>query len=103
MSLLDHPEAQALLADAVVSPDVVRDRADRLTAFLQRYLPRFYRIEQRATATLVIRGRLGGLERKTSEPIAIEAGLPRQPLPVFLRSAPWGDQAGLGRVAGPRA
>jgi hypothetical protein len=37
-----------------------------LTGFLERYLPRFYRIEQRATATLVIRGHLSGLERKTS-------------------------------------
>ena len=48
MSLLDHPEAQALLNDATVSPDTVRDCADRLTGFLQRYLPRFYRVEQRA-------------------------------------------------------
>jgi SRSO17 transposase len=93
MSLLDHPEAQALLADAVVTPDAVRDRADRLTAFLQRYLPRFYRVEQRATATLVIRGRLGGLERKTSEPIAIEAGLPRKPIQFFVGSGKWDDEA----------
>jgi hypothetical protein len=42
MSLLDHPEAQAILADAVVTPDSVRGRADRLTAFLRRYLPRIY-------------------------------------------------------------
>ena len=36
MSLLDHPEAQALLDDATVSPDSVRDCSDRLTTFLQR-------------------------------------------------------------------
>ena len=47
MSLLEHPEAQALLADAVVTPEHVRGCQDRLTAFLQRYLPRFYRAEQR--------------------------------------------------------
>jgi hypothetical protein len=70
MSLLNHPEAQALLADAVVTPEDVRHRVDRLTAFLQRYLPRFYRVEQRATATLISLGRLGGLERKHSEPTA---------------------------------
>jgi SRSO17 transposase len=93
MSLLDHPEAQALLADAVVTPDTVRDRAERLTAFLQRYLPRFYRTEQRATAALVIRGRLGGLERKTSEPIAIEAGLPRKPIQFFVGAGKWDDEA----------
>ena len=44
MSLLDHPEAQALLADATVTPDAVQDCSDRLTAFLERYLHRFYRI-----------------------------------------------------------
>ena len=98
MSLLDHPEAQALLADAVVLPDAVRGRADRLTAFLQRYLPRFYRVEQRATAALVIRGRLGGLERKTSEPIAIEAGLPRKPIQFFVGSGKWDDEAVMAEL-----
>jgi len=98
MSLLDQPEALALLAEAVVTPDTVRDRADRLTTFLQRYLPRFYRVEQRATAALVIRGRLGGLERKTSEPIAIEAGLPRKPVQFFVGSGKWDDEAVMAEL-----
>jgi SRSO17 transposase len=98
MSLLDHPEAQALLAEAVVTPDSVRKRADRLTAFLQRYLPKFYRSEQRATAALVIRGRLSGLERKTSEPIAIEAGLPRKPIQFFVGSGKWDDEAVMAEL-----
>ncbi|WP_165253724.1 IS701 family transposase [Paludisphaera soli] len=98
MSLLDHPEAQALLADAVVMPESVRGRDDRLTDFLQRYLPRFYRVEQRATAALVIRGRLGGLERKTSEPIAIEAGLPRKPIQFFVGSGKWDDEAVMAEL-----
>jgi hypothetical protein len=74
MSLLDHPEVQALLADAV------RGRQDRLAAFLRRYLPCFYRAEQRANAALVIRGLLSGLQRKTGEPIAVEAGVHPVPL-----------------------
>ncbi|MDG3003212.1 IS701 family transposase [Paludisphaera mucosa] len=98
MSLLDHHEAQALLADAVVSTDAVRGRDDRLTDFLQRYLPRFYRVEQRATAALVIRGRLGGLERKTSEPIAIEAGLPRKPIQFFVGSGKWDDESVMSEL-----
>jgi SRSO17 transposase len=98
MSLLDHPEAQALLDDSVVTPDAVRGRDGRLTAFLQRYLPRFYRVEQRATAALVIRGRLGGLERKTSEPIAIEAGLPRKPVQFFVGSGKWDDEAVMAEL-----
>ena len=40
MSLLEHPDAQALLADAVVTPDEVRGCQDRISTFLRRYLPR---------------------------------------------------------------
>jgi SRSO17 transposase len=97
-SLLDHPEAQAPLADAVVTADAIRGRDRRLTDFLQRYLPRFYRVEQRATAALVIRGRLGGLERKTSEPIAIEAGLPRKPVQFFVGNGKWDDEAVMAEL-----
>ena len=84
MLLLDQPEAQALLNDAVLTPEAVADCADRLTGFLQRYLPHFYRSEQRHNATLVIRGLLSGLERKTCEPIAIQARLPRKPIQFFV-------------------
>lgn len=98
MSLLDHPEAKAILADAVVTPEAVAGQVDHLSAFLQRYLPRFYRSEQRATAALVIRGRLGGLQRKTSEPIAIEAGLPRKPIQFFVGSGKWDDEAVMAEL-----
>jgi len=95
MSLLEHPEAQALLNDAAVSADTVRDCTDHLTGFLQRYLPKFYRVEQRDNATTVIRGLLSGLERKTCEPIAIEAGLARKPIQFFVGSGKWDDEAVL--------
>jgi SRSO17 transposase len=93
MSLLEHPEAQALLSDAILVPATVRDCADRLSGFLQRYLPKFYRVEQRENATLVIRGLLSGLERKTCEPIAIQAGLPRKPIQFFVGAGKWDDEA----------
>src|SRR5215217_535445 len=92
MSLLDHPEAQALLADAV------RDRGDRLTAFLQRYLPRFYRAEQRHNATLVLRGLLSGLQRKTCEPIAVEAGVHRKPIQFLVGAGRWDDEAVMAEL-----
>src|SRR5262245_31303961 len=98
MSLLDHPEAQALLADATVTPDAVQDGSDRLTAFLQRYLPRFDRVEQRVAATLVIRGHLSGLERKTCEPIAIEADLPRKPIQFFVGAGKWNDESVMAEL-----
>jgi hypothetical protein len=64
MSLLDHPAAQALLNDATVTPGAVRDGADRLTSFLQRYLPMFDRVEQRHNAILIIRRLISGLDAR---------------------------------------
>jgi SRSO17 transposase len=98
MSLLDHPDARVLLADAAVRPDQVRGCRDRLTAFLRRYLPRFYRAEQRANATLVIRGLLSGLERKTCEPIAVEAGVHRKPIQFFVGAGKWDDEAVMAEL-----
>jgi SRSO17 transposase len=98
MSLLEHPDAQALLADAVVTPQQVRGCRDRLTDFLQRYLPRFYRAEQRTHATLVIRGLLSGLQRKTCEPIAVEAGVHRKPVQTFVGAGKWDDEAVMAEL-----
>jgi SRSO17 transposase len=95
MNLLDHPHAQALLEDADLSPDAVRSCADRLTAFAQRYLPVFHRQEQRDHALTVLRGKLTGLPRKTTEPIATQAGLQRRPLQLFVGAGGWDDQAVL--------
>src|SRR5665647_3146158 len=85
MSLLDHPEARTLLGDASLTLQTVAGCRDRLTVFLQRYLPKFYRTEHRRNASLVVRGLISGLERKTCEPIAIEAA---------------NDQAGVATVLG---
>jgi SRSO17 transposase len=93
MSLLDHPEAHDLLNDAIVLPKTARGCADRLVGFLKRYLPKFYRLEQRQNATLVIRGSTSGLERKTCEPIAIQARLPRKPIQFFVGSGKWDDES----------
>jgi SRSO17 transposase len=98
MSLLDHPDAQALLADAVLSPESVRGCQDRLTAFLARYLPRFRRLEQRASALLVIRGLLSGLQRKTCEPIAVEAGVHRKPIQFLVGAGRWDDEAVMAEL-----
>jgi SRSO17 transposase len=98
MSLLDHPDAQALLADAVLTPEQVQGCQDRLAAFLERYLPRFYRAEQRATATLVIRGLLSGLQRKTCEPIAVQAGVHRKPIQFLVGAGKWDDEAVMAEL-----
>jgi SRSO17 transposase len=76
----------------------VRGCRDRLTRFLERYLPCFYRAEQRANATLVIRGLLSGLARKTCEPIAVEAGVHRKPIQFLVGAGKWDDEAVMAEL-----
>ena len=91
MSLLEHPEAQALLADAEVSPGDVDGCRAHITRFLKRYLPLFYRDEQRGHAAAFVRGLLSGLPRKSVEPIAAQADVPRKNLELFVGSGAWDD------------
>jgi SRSO17 transposase len=93
MSLLDNPEAKALLDDAEVSPDDVRACRDHISRVLKRYLPLFYRQEQRDHAATFVRGLLSGVERKSIEPIAYQAGLPRKNLQMFVGQGAWDDEA----------
>src|SRR5215207_4059236 len=98
MSLLDHPTAQALLADAEVPPLAVAGCRRRLERFLERYLPRFYRVEQHELARVVLEGKLSTLQRKTSEPIAAQAGRPRKPLQHFVGAGRWDDEAVMAEL-----
>jgi SRSO17 transposase len=92
MDILDHPDAQTLLADAVLTPQAVRSCADRLSAFAQRYLPLFQRQEQRGHALTILSGKLTGLQRKTTEPIALQAGQHRRNLQLFVGAGGWQDR-----------
>src|SRR5471032_2484526 len=93
MSLLETPQAQALLDEATLTASQVSSCQQRLTHFLSRYLPQFYRCEQRDNARVVVKGLLGDLERKTCEPIARRAGLERKPLQFFVGAGKWEDEA----------
>jgi SRSO17 transposase len=92
MDILDDPQAQALLHDAEVSPAAVRACLDHLTAFAQRYLPLWHRTEQRGHALTVLQGKLTTLQRKTTEPIATQAGQKRRPLQLFVGAGGWQDR-----------
>lgn len=96
--ILEHPEAQELLALTEVEPATVRRCAQHLTRFIRRYLPFFYRDEQRQHADVILQGKLTGLQRKTTEPIAIEVGRKRRPLQHFVGAGGWDDQAVLGEL-----
>lgn len=97
-SLLEDPQAQALLADAKVTTGQVEGCRQRLERFLRRYLPWFYRQEQRHNAGIVIEGLLSGLERKTAEPIAREHGVARKPIQFFVGQGKWDDEAVMAEV-----
>ena len=94
-TILEHPQAQELLAQTEVDPDTVRRCRQHLTHFIQRYLPFFYRDEQRQHAQIILQGKLTGLQRKTTEPIALEADLKRRPLQHFVGAGRWDDNAVL--------
>jgi SRSO17 transposase len=98
MSLLEHPTAQALLADADVSAADVSGCRRRLHTFVQRYLPRFYRVEQHELALVVLQGKLSTLQRKTSEPIAAQAGRHRKPVQHFVGAGRWDDEAVMAEL-----
>jgi SRSO17 transposase len=98
MSLLEHPQARVLLADAEISTAAVLSCGQRLEQFLQRYLPRFYRQEQRDLVQVVLQGKLSKLERKTAEPIAALAGRHRKPVQHFVGAGLWDDEAVMGEL-----
>ncbi len=90
-TILEHPDAQALLEQTEVAPATVNSCSRRLTTFIQRYLPCFSRKEQRDHADTILRGKLTGLQRKTTEPIATQAHEKRRPLQLFVGAGGWSD------------
>src|SRR5271156_6795566 len=98
MTLLRNPPAQVLLQDAELSAVDVASCAEYLTPFIQRYLPYFLRDEHRQHAFTLLRGKLTDLERKTTEPIAIEAGMKRRPLQLFVGAGGWKDAPVRGEL-----
>lgn len=97
-AILEDPQAQELLAQTEVEPGTVRRCSQHLTRFIRRYLPFFYREEQRQHAEIILQGKLSGLKRKTTEPVAIEVGRKRRPLQLFVGAGGWNDDAVLGEL-----
>ena len=97
-TILEHPTAQALLDQTDVTAATVNTCSQHLTAFVQRYLPCFDRDEQRAHADTILRGKLTGLERKTTEPIARQAHQQLRPVQHFVGAGLWDDDAVLGQL-----
>ena len=93
MSVPEHPKAQTLLADVEVSAAALRGCQGQLSAFLARYLPLFYRAEQRDLAEVVLHGKLRNWQRNTAELIAYRAGRQRQPVQHVVGADAWDEEA----------
>ena len=78
MTILEHPSAQALLDEAVLTQEQILELSQRLKPFLERYFPSFQRVEQCHNAELILKGKLSALSRKTCEPIAHFFGVRRE-------------------------
>jgi SRSO17 transposase len=92
-TILEHSTAQALLDQTDIAADDIASCVEQLLTFLQRYLPLFARDEQRRHAATILHGKLTGLQRKTTEPIATQAGQKRRPLQHFVGAGLWSDLA----------
>jgi SRSO17 transposase len=75
----------------VVRPVTVERVVDDLAKFLDRYRRLFGRRENGEHAELYVEGRLMTLDRRTTEPIAKQAKVPRRALQQFVGAGQWDD------------
>jgi SRSO17 transposase len=78
-----------LLAEAEVSPEVFRGALGRLERFLDPFVNRLRRVEQRANARTYVGGLLSNLRRKNAESIAYLHDQERIALQMFIGHSPW--------------
>jgi len=71
---------------------------ENLDKFLERYAPRFYRLEQRDHARTYMEGRLSDLPRKTCEPIATDHDQNRWLIQHFVGMGLWEDEKVLSEL-----
>lgn len=69
-----------------------------LRAYLARFDDCFARKDTRAHLPVYVRGQLSSLQRKSIEPIALEAGVPVRTLQEFLSQLQWNDDGMRHRV-----
>lgn len=73
--------------------DEIRQLDPLLREYLSRFDDCFLRRDTRAHFPVYVRGQLSNLERKSVEPIALEAGVPVRTLQEFLSQLQWDHPA----------
>lgn len=82
-----------LLDECTVAPQVFRDVMPRLERFMESFVAKLVRQEQRQHTMTVVRGLLSDLDRKNVESIAYRFGQDRVGLQRFVGMANWDDQS----------
>src|SRR5215210_4115442 len=90
---------EQMLAQAEVSPELMRGLLKRLEVFVEPFSKSFLQPEQRRHAAEYMTGLLSKLERKTGEAIAYLHDHERQGLQKFIGQVPWDHQPLLTTLA----
>ena len=77
--------------DEFVHDEDIAKCLPRLSEFADRYKPLLYRSDQERHLGIYLEGLVGGLERKSIEPIAYAHNLCRRPLQRFVGEGAWSD------------
>ncbi len=100
MGLPHRSSGEEVFPHAEITRKQLESCLANLDRFLDRYLPCFYRTEQREHARTYIQGLLSDLPRKTIEPIATDHGQHRRPLQRFIGAGCWSDEKILTEFRG---
>lgn len=90
---------EQMLAQAEVSPEIMRGLLDRLEAFAEPFAESLVGPQQRRHVAEYMTGLLSKLERKTGEAIAYLHDQERQGLQKFVGEVPWGHEPLLATLA----
>ena len=82
-----------------MTPKEIESLGPELADFLGEFSECFGRSEPRDKLAIYIRGQLSDMDRKSAEPIALDAGISPRSLQEFLGSDQWDDQAARNRMA----
>jgi SRSO17 transposase len=76
----------------------IRNIGSKLKTFLKQFDDCFYRSQPKAHLFSYVRGQMSGLQRKSAEPIALQAKTPPRTLQRFLSSVQWDHQRMRDRI-----
>ena len=82
-----------------MTPKEIESLGPELADFLSEFSECFGRSEPRNKLAIYIRGQLSDMDRKSAEPIALDAGISPRSLQEFLGSDQWDEKAARNRMA----